>query len=199
MSGGNAPLHGVILAAGAATRFGSPKQLLAVNGRSLLQRSMDTAAVVVGAQLTVVLGAHALEIATSVSAHGASIVVNRQWQEGIASSIRTGIASLPPACDGALLMLADQPLLTATGLSRLAAVWRAAPRRLVAAYYVRETGPITGAPAIFPRWCFADLLALRGDQGARQLLHRYAHDLERLELPEAAIDIDRPEDLSHLV
>ncbi len=57
---------------------------------------------------------------------------------------------------------------------------------------------ITGVPAVFPRWCFDDLRALRGDQGARVILRRHADHLVRLEHPEAAVDIDTPEDLLDL-
>jgi len=57
---------------------------------------------------------------------------------------------------------------------------------------------VTGVPAIFPRWCFSDLASLRGDQGARILLRRYADHVVRLANPEAEVDIDYPEDLLNL-
>jgi molybdenum cofactor cytidylyltransferase len=93
-----------------------------------------------------------------------------------------------------LLLLADQPLVGSHSLNRLAAAWRRQPRSIVASRY----GAVTGVPAIFPRWCFGDLASLRGDQGARILLRRYADHVVRLANPEAAVDIDYPEDLLNL-
>jgi molybdenum cofactor cytidylyltransferase len=192
-------LHVVILAAGGSSRFGSPKQLIRYQGRSLLQRSLHVANEVAGSAVTVVLGAHAADITATLPTSGLTLIVNRDWQEGIASSIRTGIARLPGACDGALLLLADQPLVQPESLSRLAAQWRREPRTIVASRYGSAAlNDVTGVPAVFPRWCFPDLLALRGDQGARALFHRYAEHVRRIELPEAAVDIDRPEDLLEL-
>jgi molybdenum cofactor cytidylyltransferase len=195
MRAARATLHGVILAAGASRRFGAPKQLFSFEGRPLLQRSMQAAAAVVGPRVTLVLGAHATEIAASLPPHDASIVVNQAWEEGIASSIRAGIAALPASCAAVLLMLADQPHVSAASLERLVACWRRMPRRPVAAAYLRGIDPVVGAPAIFPQCCFAELAALRGDQGARELLRRQGDAVEQVPLPEAAIDIDRPEDL----
>jgi molybdenum cofactor cytidylyltransferase len=73
----------------------------------------------------------------------------------------------------------------------LITAWRRQPRQIIASRY----GSVTGVPAIFPRWCFSDLAALRGDQGARVLIRRYADHVVRLAHPEAAVDIDYPEDL----
>jgi CTP:molybdopterin cytidylyltransferase MocA len=181
----------VVLAAGASRRFGSPKQIARLDGRSLLQRSLAAATAAVGDAVILVIGAQAARIAASLSGDAVRIVVNHAWEEGIASSIRTGIARLPDACEGALLMLVDQPLVGAESLQRLVEAWRSAPQAIVAARYANTIG----APAIFPRWCFADLSRLIGDEGARSVLHRYADRVRHVELPEAAIDIDRPEDL----
>lgn len=190
----SATLHAVILAAGASSRFGSPKQLVQVDRQPLLQRVMARAHEVAGSAVSVVLGAHAATIAAQLPSGSASILINRDWEEGIASSIRCAIGRLPGACDGALMLLADQPLVNGEGLGRLIATWRRRPRSIVASHY----GAVTGVPAIFPRWCFNDLLALRGDQGARVLFHRHVDHVVRLEHPEAALDIDYPEDLLEL-
>lgn len=184
-------LHAIVLAAGASRRFGSPKQLVRVNGQSLLQKVIAHASGLLGSAVTVVLGAHAAEIAKTLSPGNAGILINRNWQEGIASSIRVAVQRLPGACDGVMLVLADQPLVVSETLSRLISAWRRQPRQIVASRY----GSVTGVPAIFPRWCFGDLTALRGDQGARIVLRRYADNVVRLAHPEAAVDIDYPEDL----
>lgn len=187
-------LHAIVLAAGASRRFGSPKQLVRFEGQLLVQRVIAAATELAGAAVSVVLGAHAAEIAVNLPPGSATIIINRSWQEGIGSSIRAAVRRLPGACDGVLLMLGDQPLVGGHGLNRLAAAWRRQPRSIIASHY----GSVTGVPAIFPRWCFNDLSALRGDQGARLLIRRYADHVVRLAHPEAAVDIDYPEDLLEL-
>jgi molybdenum cofactor cytidylyltransferase len=195
MSGhGRSTLHAIVLAAGASRRFGSPKQLVQFERRPLIQRVIAGATELTGAAVSVVLGAYAAEIAATLPPGSASIIINRDWQEGIASSIRAAVARLPGACDGVLLLLADQPLVGSHSLNRLAAAWRRQPRSIIASRY----GAVTGVPAIFPRWCFSDLASLRGDQGARILLRRYADHVVRLANPEAEVDIDYPEDLLNL-
>jgi len=184
-------LHAVVLAAGASTRFGSPKQLVRVAGRPLLHSAIAHAADVAGSSVTVVLGAHAAELTPLLTHSQALIVINRDWREGIASSIRTGVSRLPPSCNAVLLMLADQAALTAEDLKRLVSAWRRQPDYIVAARY----GMTTGVPAVFPRSVFADLAALRGDTGARALLQRNPDRVVRVPMASAAIDIDTTEDL----
>jgi len=187
----SAALHAILLAAGASRRFGSPKQLVRVDGQSLLQRALAAATELLGASVTVVLGAHAAQIAETLPPGSAGTLINRNWQEGIASSIRLGVQRLPGAVDGVLIVLADQPLVGTETLKRLITAWRRQPRQIIASHY----GSVTGVPAIFPRWCFGDLTALRGDQGARIVIRRHADHVVRLPQPEAAVDIDYPEDL----
>lgn len=189
--GGAAELHAIVLAAGVSSRFGSAKQLVRIGERPLLSLVAGRAAEVVGHALIVVLGARAAELAPLLKHSPGSVVVNRRWREGLASSIRTGVARLPPSCDGVMLVLADQALVTAQDLRRLAGAWRRQPLAVAAAQY-RGT---MGAPAIFPRPQFSELSELRGDSGARVLLKRHAQHLVKVPMPAAAFDLDTPEDL----
>ena len=184
-------IHVVVLAAGASTRFGSTKQLVRVNGRPLMHNVVSRAVELAGHSVTVVLGAHAGELAPLLKHSPASISVNREWAEGIASSIRDGVAHIPTTSDGVLLMLADQAAVTTEDLRRLAGTWRRNPTAIVAAQYAGTLG----VPAIFPRWCFRELNELRGDRGAQALLQRHVDRVVRLRMPSAELDIDRPEDL----
>jgi len=184
-------IHVVVLAAGASTRFGSTKQLVRVNGRPLLHTIVSRAAELAGHSVTVVLGAHGGELAPLLKHSPAAVAVNREWSEGIASSIREGLAHTPATADGVMIVLADQASVTTDDLRRLASVWRRNPSSLVAAQYA---GGI-GVPAIFPRWCFRELNELRGDRGAQTLLQRHVDRLVRIPMPSAELDIDRPEDL----
>jgi molybdenum cofactor cytidylyltransferase len=184
-------LHAVVLAAGASTRFGSAKQLVRIAGRPMLHATVTRAVEVAGNAVIVVLGARADELAPLLSHSPASIVINRDWREGIGSSIRAGVARLPAACSGVMLLLADQAAVTAEDLRRLAGAWRRQTDYVAAAVY----GSTVGVPAIFPRSAFGDLLKLRGDQGARALIQRNPDRVVRVPMDSAGVDIDTPEDL----
>ena len=191
---GSPSLHAVILAAGASTRFGSPKQLVRLAGEPVLHRAIANAAFVAGHSVTVVLGAHVQEIAPALRQSAASVVVNRNWEEGLASSIRAAVHSAPAGSEGLLLLLADQVAVTADDLKRLFAAWRRHPVLIAAALH----GGAPGLPAIFPRWTFADLLQLRGEQDVRLAIRRNVDQLVRVPMQNAAIDLDTPEDLLEL-
>ena len=187
-------LHAIVLAAGGSTRFGSAKQLVRMGDRPLLSLVAGRAAEVVGQALLIVLGAQAAELAPLLKHSTGSTVVNRDWREGLASSIRAGVARLPPSCAGVMLVLADQACVSAEDLRRLAGAWRRQPLGLAAAQY----GGTVGAPAIFPRHLFSELSDLRGDSGARVLLKRHADSLVRVPMTSAAFDLDTPDDLLEL-
>lgn len=184
-------VHVVVLAAGASTRFGSVKQLVRVNGRPLMHTVVSRAVELAGHSVTVVLGAHAGELAPLLKHTPAGVTVNRNWAEGIASSIREGLAHTPTTADAVLLLLADQAAVTTEDLRRLMSAWRRNPAGIAVAQYAGSIG----VPAIFPRWCFRELNELRGDRGAQPLLQRHVDRLARLPMPSAELDIDRPEDL----
>jgi len=188
---GSPAVHAAVLAAGPATRFGSPKQLVRLGGAPLVHQMASRAAAVAGQSVAIVLGAHAREVAPALRQSGATVVVNRDWEEGLASSIRTAVRTAPPRCEGLLLVLCDQAAVTSDDLRRLFVAWRRHPVLIAAALY--DGAP--GLPALFPRWAFSDLLELRGDRDARLILRRNADRLVRVPMPDAAINLDTPEDL----
>lgn len=190
----NATLYAIVLAAGASTRFGSPKQLVRVEGRPLLHTVVTRASEVAGSSVLVVLGANASQLVPLLGHSSATVVINRDWEEGLASSIRAGVARLPGSCSGVMLVLADQAAVTAEDLRRLAGAWRRQPDYLVAAQY----GTTLGAPAIFPSASFRDLAELRGDRGASALFRRNPDRVIRVPMESASLDLDTPEDLLHL-
>jgi molybdenum cofactor cytidylyltransferase len=188
-------LHVLVLAAGASTRLGQPKQLVKLGGRPALHIVVSNAVAVAGNAVTVVLGAQAREMTHLLAHSPASVVVNRHWEEGMGSSLRFGVAALPPACDSVLVLLGDQVGVSADDLKRLASAWRGEESMIAASVYSQRVG----VPAIFPRLCFPELAELRGDQGARFILERNSYRLVRVPMANAAIDLDTPEDLAALV
>ena len=187
-------LHPVVLAAGGSSRFGSAKQLVRIGDRPLLSLIAGRAAEVVGHALIVVLGAGAAELSPLLRHSPGSVVINRNWREGLASSIRAGISRVPASCAGVMLVLADQACVTGEDLRRLAGVWRRQPQCVIAARY----GATVGVPAIFPQHLFGELSELKGDSGAKALIRRHADRLVSVPMASAAFDLDTPDDLLSL-
>jgi CTP:molybdopterin cytidylyltransferase MocA len=152
-------VDGVILAAGASTRLGQPKQLLLLDGEPMLRVIAREALASRCERVAVVLGAHADEIRGALAGLSVEILDNPGWAEGMSSSVRVGVAWC--AAPRLLLMVGDQPRLTRAHLDALIAV-----EGTVGSAY----GGTVGVPAIFDRAMFPALAALRGDQGARRLL-----------------------------
>jgi molybdenum cofactor cytidylyltransferase len=190
------PVACVLLAAGGSARLGRPKQLVRHRTRPLLVHALEAArAALPDSPLVVVLGAHPLRLRLVVrrAAPGAIAVRNPRWADGLASSLQTGLAATPPKTRAILVLLADQPHVGAAALRRLLAAWRRRPGVAAAAAYLGRAG----VPAILPRRTWPALRALRGDSGARALL-RDSATLTLIDMPEAALDIDTPADLSRL-
>lgn len=190
----SAPPHILVLAAGASRRLGQPKQLVKLAGRPALHIVVSNAVAIAGHAVTVVVGSHARDLTHLLSHSPASVIVNRQWEEGMASSLRFGIASLPPGCHAAMVLLGDQVAVTADDLRRLVGAWKGEESMIAASVYDQRVG----VPAIFPRFWFSELMELRGDQGARKVLERNSYRLVRVPMANAAIDLDTPEDLAVL-
>lgn len=171
----------VVLAAGASTRFGSPKQLARLDGETLLERAVRVAREAGCSPVVVVLGASAAQIQTECSLSDAHVVVNDDWATGMGGSIACGVRALHEV-DGCVVMTCDMPAVTSAHLQRLATSGGLA----ASAYAGRR-----GVPAYFPAAMFDELLKLHGDAGARELLHA----AKSLELTGGELDIDTPEDL----
>jgi len=186
----------VLLAAGGSQRLGQPKQLVRHRTRPLLLHALEAARTALpDSPLIVVLGAHPLRLRLVVqrAARGAVVAQNPRWASGLATSLQTGLAAAPRRTRAILVLLADQPLVGAEALRRLTAAWRRRPGVAAAAVYLGRAG----VPAILPRRDWPALRALRGDSGARALLRDDAR-LTLVNMPEAALDIDTPSDVTKL-
>lgn len=187
----------VVLAAGPSTRMGRPKQLLLVDGKSLLVRAVEQALASPAWPVVVVLGANAEQIRPVLAKLPVLIADNPAWAEGMAASIRTGVAILQQfsrQLDAALITLCDQPAFSAATIERLVAEQRATGRSIVAARYSGRQG----APALFAKEHFPALVALTGEEGARAMLNGDASIIAPVDLPELAFDLDTPADYAAL-
>ena len=185
----------VILAAGASTRMGAPKQLLPLDGRPLVVRAVEAALATPAWPVVVVLGAHAEAIRPALARLPVLIADNPAWAEGMAASIRAGIATLRQfsrGLDAAILALCDQPAFSAATITTLVGTQASTGRSIVAARY----GGRHGAPALFLREHFAALDALTGEEGARALLNGDPARVAAVDLPELALDLDTPADVA---
>jgi CTP:molybdopterin cytidylyltransferase MocA len=192
------PVAAIVLAAGASRRLGQPKQLLMVGGETLIARAIRLAGEAGATPVILVLGAYHEGIGAAINPDSAIPIVNGDWQQGIATSIHAGLralADLAPQASGALILGCDQPRLTAGHLRALLEAFAAQGScAIIASAYAG----VAGIPAIFPRAVFADLLALRGDQGARALLMQSPRPPIAVPFPGGEIDIDLPADLAEL-
>lgn len=186
-------LAGLLLAAGGATRFGSPKVLAPFNGEPLVRRAVQLLASRCPAGVHVVVGASADGVRAALAAETVTVVPNPDWQSGLSTSLVHGVAALPETADGVLILLCDQPAVTAADLDALIAAWLIEPELIAAAGFSDQLGP----PVIMPRAFWPQLAALRGDQGARSLLEWHSEHTT-VPMPHAAFDIDTPEDLARL-
>jgi len=185
----------IVLAAGESARLGRPKQLIRVGGSTLLRRAAR-AAIAAGDRVVVVLGAHADRLGRELEGLNVSTVTNDRWPEGMASSIRAGLAALceRSAPSAVIVTLCDQPLVGTEALLRLVDAYREGGPRVVASSY----GGGVGVPALFASELFDELSALEGNAGAKAVIARHAGEGRAVPCPEAELDVDTPEDLKRL-
>lgn len=188
----------VILAAGSSSRMGSPKQALKFEGRSLLRRATLAALDAACDPVVVVTGAHAELCRRELDGLEVREAFNPDWETGMASSIRTGLEgllSIEPDVAAVVLLLCDQPHVTADVISRLVAAHRAMGRPVIASAY----GESFGVPALFSRILFAELTQLKGMSGAKEIIKKHASEAHFLPFPEGEVDVDTPQDFSRLI
>lgn len=190
----NKAVFAIVLAAGAAKRFGSAKQLATLNDVPLVRRTCELAVQTCGARSILVTGHAWQAVAGAAGPWPGYLVVNEQYERGIGWSIALGTRVVQHLADAIVILLADQPLLEAADLERLITAWGGGEQEIIASAYA----DIRGAPTLFARGCFPRLASLSGDQGARSLFDDPDFHLRDIECEAAATDIDTVADLNRL-
>jgi molybdenum cofactor cytidylyltransferase len=188
---------GIILAAGASRRMGEPKQLLTVHGRPLLEAALAAACDSHLDEVVVILGAHADEIRRSVRLERARVVLNPAYAEGMSTSLRAGIASLGSHVSRAVVILGDQPDISAEVVDRLLDTQAASGLPAAALSFDGLLHP----PVVLARELWWEVAALEGDVGCRALVRAHPELVAAVvaERPGGhPIDIDTREDFERL-
>lgn len=188
----------VIIAAGESKRLGTPKQLLIVEEDTLINRLIKTVQRAVNFPIYLVLGANVEKIQAQLPRTEINVVENIAWQEGMGSSIRLGVQAILESAkkfDGVLILVCDQPYLSEAAIQDLITLQAAKKTAITASFYAN----IAGTPALFHASIFPDLLALKGDQGAKKIIQERDQELAKLQFEKGVLDIDTQDEYQQLL
>jgi len=188
----------IILAAGGSSRFGSIKQLLPLNGKTLLQHVIDEATQAGAQPIVVITGANATSVSGSIVDSNVSTLVNEKWQEGMASGIAAGvhkIISLNDSIKKIIVAVCDQPFVNSALFERLDEMQSKSGKPIVACTYADTIG----TPALFATKYFDQLLSLQGDEGAKKIIKSNRTHVATVDFPKGEIDIDTQQDYENLL
>lgn len=189
----------IILAAGKASRMGNPKALLTYKGHSFLQNTFYLAQSVNPQAIITVLGHYSDQMSAHCRQYNIPYVMNIAYEEGMSTSIRCGLNQLlyyHPSLMSVLILLADQPKIVSGHLMKMIFNLSHDPVKMVCTSY----GGTSGVPAIFKQDLFHDLLQLKGEKGAKDLIRKNMNCEQNIvACEEGYIDIDTPEDYNQLI
>jgi molybdenum cofactor cytidylyltransferase len=188
-------LSAVVLAAGTASRMGSPKQLLRLGSKTLLEHTLDNLRASQVHEIVVVLGA-AAEAIRPLIGPGVKVVVNDTFSEGMGTSLQRGLRALDERAAGTLVVLADQPLVKPATIDRIIDEYLThKPQILIPLYR-----GFRGNPVLLDRSVFPEIAGLKGDTGCRAIFGDHLENIRKLEVDDAGVllDVDRPQDLETL-
>lgn len=188
----------LLLAAGSSSRMGEPKMLLPFRGGTLLQHIVNEINGLPDAQLIVVTGCYHELLVNILQPQQVPLIYNDQWSEGMGSSIKSGMEYIQqryPEASRVLLLVVDQPYISTGLLQQMQDEMERSKQKIIACTYA---GTI-GTPVLFDKTYFSKLLLMKGDKGAKQLVLQSVTDLQTIDFPQGAIDIDRPEDYATLL
>ncbi len=187
---------GIVLAAGSSSRLGQPKQLLKFQGRPLLQHAIDAMEKSGLFDIVVVLGHRAADIAEAVQiGPGTRTVVNEDYAQGQATSLRAGLGAAGENSDAAVVILGDQPAINGLMVRTVVETYLGTGAKVVQAAFSGKPNH----PTLFDRELWPELQAIEGDQGAREVLRKHPEWVVRVEFGgEPPSDLDTWEDYERL-
>jgi molybdenum cofactor cytidylyltransferase len=186
-------MAGIILAAGGSSRLGKPKQLVEWRGRPLVWYSARAALEAGLSPVVIVMGSAAEGVRSALQGEEVSFVLNPHWDAGQSSSIRTGLAALPPGVEAAVFLLSDMPLVNADLVTALVAEHRRTMGPIVAP----RAGNEWASPVLFDRTTFPALRELVGDHGGKSLFGRFSVVAVPCDA-DLLLDIDTEDDVQRL-
>jgi molybdenum cofactor cytidylyltransferase len=184
----------IVLAAGSASRFGSTKQLVELEGLSLVARAVKTANEVVADRTVVVVGHDAGAVARELQSTEGFVIVNDRYAEGLGTSLSRAVTTIRHVASAVVVLLADQPGINSKHLQDLISAWNGDEHQIVATAFSETQGP----PVLFPAACFDDLQGLKGDAGGKHLFSDSRFQLTTIAFEPAALDVDTPADLTQI-
>jgi molybdenum cofactor cytidylyltransferase len=186
---------GVVLAAGSSSRMGVNKLVLPLGGSTVLRRAVTAAAAGGLAPILVVIGHEAERARGELDGLPCVAVANPDHARGINTSLRAGIRAVPEACAGAVVLLADMPLVTAAMVRTVVARFRSGDAPLVISVY----GDVLAPPTLYGRELFPELGALQGEGCGKQVMKRHRARALEVSWPPAALgDLDVPADVERI-
>jgi len=190
------PVAGILLAAGTSSRMGSNKLLFELDGESVLRGAARRALAGGLSPLLVILGHQEEKARQELDGLPCQVVVNPNYEQGITSSLKAGVAALPDGVQAAMVMLADMPFVTAEMLAGLIDRYRSTGAPLAISDYEGVNAP----PMLYDRSLFGELLTMTEEGCGRQVVKRHRHEAEVLAWPAAALaDLDVPEDYERVI
>lgn len=186
----------VVLAAGMSRRMGTPKQLLRIAGKTVLEHTLANVRESAVDEIVLVLGFAADAVRKEISAENIKIVCNEDYQQGMGTSLRAGVAAADPGARAALIILADQPFVQAATLNQLIECHRAVQPQVVIPTY----RGFRGNPVLLDCTIFPELLELSGDVGCRAIFGSHTRNIRKLAVDDPGIlmDIDSRDDFDQL-
>jgi molybdenum cofactor cytidylyltransferase len=194
---GKPAVSAIVLAAGMSRRMGTPKQLLRAGDRTLLDLTLENVRNSKAHEVILVLGFAAAEIQQKISTQGLKVVVNPAYQEGMASSLRAGIAAVDPQAQAALIVLADQPCVRPATLDALIDHHQKSRPQIVIPTYKG----FRGNPVLLDRSVFPEVMAITGDVGCRAIFGSHAENIHKLDVDDVGVllDVDTSGDFEGIV
>jgi CTP:molybdopterin cytidylyltransferase MocA len=189
-------IAGLLLAAGGGSRFGGPKALAVLNGQLLVERGVQLLADGGCDPIHVVLGAAIDEVRSRADLSRGVVVANPAWAEGLSTSLRAGLRSLPAAAEAVVIALADQPRLSPSAVRRVRRAFTEGATVAIATYAGQP-----GHPVLFARSTWTAVAeTAAGDEGARAFLRANPALVTRVPCDDlgSPVDVDRREDLDAL-